>query len=221
MLVDADLPEMDGFRLIREMRAGGGITGPLVMMLNPANPPASEASFQEWNVASRLMKPVLQAELLEAMRQALGASPEYSKTREPSPNAYSRERRNWNVLLAEDNPVNQLLARRILERWGCTVTIACDGLQAVQACDQQSFHAILMDVQMPQLDGFEATALIREKERGLARHVPILALTAHATSGYREQCLAAGMDDYIAKPLTAKQLLVKLDQLAAPPAHTP
>jgi CheY-like chemotaxis protein len=123
------------------------------------------------------------------------------------------EQRKWKVLLAEDNLVNQRLALRTLEKWGCSVTVAVDGKEALEALDRQTFDVVLMDVQMPRIGGFEATAAIREKERQTGTHLPILALTAHAMTGDRERCLEAGMDDYISKPIRARELLEKMDRL--------
>jgi CheY-like chemotaxis protein len=115
--------------------------------------------------------------------------------------------RSLRVLVAEDNPVNQLLARRLLEKLGHTVLTAATGRQAVEDTAREAPDLILMDVQMPEMDGFEATAAIRAAEAGTARRVPIVALTAHALQGYREQCVAAGMDEYLTKP-------IRLDELA-------
>jgi signal transduction histidine kinase len=119
------------------------------------------------------------------------------------------------VLLAEDTPVNQKLATRVLEKRGHTVTVAANGVEAVAAWEQHHFDIILMDVQMPQLDGLTATGIIREKEAKRGTHIPILAMTAHAMAGDRERCIESGMDDYISKPLNANLLLEKIDALTA------
>jgi two-component system, sensor histidine kinase and response regulator len=119
------------------------------------------------------------------------------------------------VLLAEDNPVNQRLALRVLEKRGHKVQVACNGIEAVSAMKHQSFDVVLMDVQMPEVDGFEATATIRELEKGSARHTPIIAMTAHALNGDKERCLEAGMDAYIAKPIRFLELLDLVARCAA------
>ena len=118
------------------------------------------------------------------------------------------------VLLAEDNAVNQTIATRVLEKQGHLVTVASDGRQAVALLDRACFDVVLMDVQMPEMDGFEATGVIRAGERGTSRHMPIIAMTAHAMHGDRDRCIAAGMDDYIAKPLDVRGLLELLEKFA-------
>jgi len=130
----------------------------------------------------------------------------------PPPPASPQARR---VLLAEDNPVNQRVVVKILEKQGFSVVLAQNGREAATAADRGSFDIVLMDVQMPEMDGFEATAEIRRQEQGTGRHLPIIALTAHALSGDREACLAAGMDDYLSKPIRAQDLLALIAQLTA------
>jgi CheY-like chemotaxis protein len=119
------------------------------------------------------------------------------------------------ILLAEDNMVNQHLVKRLLEKRGHLVTVACSGQEAVDCVRRQSFDVILMDVQMPDMDGLEATALIRERERGKEEHTPIIALTAYTMKGDRERCLAAGMDDYVNKPIDAVKFLEVVESTAA------
>ena len=122
------------------------------------------------------------------------------------------------ILLAEDNDVNQRVALRILQKAGHNVETAVNGVEVLKALDQTAFDLILMDVQMPKMDGFEATAAIREKEKGRRRHIPIIATTAHAMNGDRERCLAAGMDDYISKPVCAASLLALIERYH--PSHS-
>jgi CheY-like chemotaxis protein len=117
------------------------------------------------------------------------------------------------VLLAEDNLINQRLAVRMLEKLGCSVTVAADGAEAVEAVAREPFDVVLMDVQMPRMGGFEATRLIRQRENQSGLHLPIVALTAHAMTGDKERCLEAGMDDYVTKPIRPQELLGKLDAL--------
>jgi CheY-like chemotaxis protein len=125
------------------------------------------------------------------------------------------------ILLAEDHPVNRKLAILILERQGHAVTAVQNGRQALAAVEQRSFDVVLMDIQMPEMDGIEATLLIREREKGTSRHVPILAMTAHAMKGDREKCLAAGMDGYVSKPIRPAELLAAISASVPGPMITP
>ena len=117
------------------------------------------------------------------------------------------------ILVTEDNPINQRVAVRLLEKQGHTVAVAANGSEALAALERQPFDAVFMDVQMPEMDGLEATAIIRAAERGTGRHLPIIALTAHALTGDRERCLAAGMDGYLAKPVQGADLARALDEV--------
>ncbi|MEE1551468.1 MAG: response regulator, partial [Nitrospinaceae bacterium] len=143
--------------------------------------------------------------------------PEVKTAEEPEPSERGLElnRLGLRVLLAEDNPVNQLLARRILEKLACQVVIAKDGKEAVAAHEHESLDLILMDGQMPNMDGFEATVIIRDREKATGAHIPIIALTAHAMEGDRERFLEAGMDAYLAKPFTPGQLVDVINQIVS------
>jgi CheY-like chemotaxis protein len=118
-------------------------------------------------------------------------------------------------LLAEDNPINRLVAVRLLEKRGHTVVVAVNGRDALEKLDQDCFDLVLMDVQMPEMDGFEATAMLRENERATGYHVPVLAMTAHAMQGDRERCLAAGMDGYVSKPVNVDNLFSTIERALA------
>jgi CheY-like chemotaxis protein len=128
--------------------------------------------------------------------------------------AAAKTHKRLRVLLADDNAVNQKIAMRVLEKHGHHVTVAADGRQALAALDRATFDVVLMDVQMPEMDGFEATAAIRGHERETGNHIPIIAMTAHAMPGDRERCIAAGMDSYIAKPLKPPELIELLEKFA-------
>jgi len=126
----------------------------------------------------------------------------------------AKERRKLRILLAEDNAVNQKIAFRVLEKQGHDVTVAADGREALAALDRARFDVVLMDVQMPEMDGFEVTAAIRALELDTSRHLPIIAMTAHAMQGDRERCLAAGMDAYISKPIKSRDLTDRLERFS-------
>jgi CheY-like chemotaxis protein len=170
-------------------------------------------------IAHYLTKPIRQKELLRVLRSALRSEP-------VSPAAHTALRasigvcaRPLNVLLAEDNTVNQKLAVRLLEKRGHKVTVAGNGKEAVEAVARGSFDVVLMDVQMPEMDGFEATGVIRAREHGSDRHLPIVAMTAHAMKGDRELCLNSGMDGYVSKPLQSRELFDAVESLAGPAAR--
>ena len=132
-------------------------------------------------------------------------------------NSLQEEKRKFRILLAVDNAVNQKLATRLLEKRGHRVTVAPDGRQAVAALGRDAFDLVLMDVQMPEMDGFEATTAIREQEKSTGKHMPIIALTAHAMRGDQERCLAAGMDGYIEKPIKAQELVDLMERFSVVP----
>jgi CheY-like chemotaxis protein len=214
VLIDAHMPEMDGFELAARIKRTPELAGATIMMLSSADLTGEAARCRELGVAAFLTKPIRQSELLNAILLALGSS----ATTEPSdagPEAPAeRGCRGLRVLLAEDNPINKRLALRLLEKRGHSVTIATNGREALAAWAAERFDLILMDVQMPEMDGFEATAAIRARERRNGGHIPIIAMTAHALKGDEERCLAAGMDGYVAKPIQATALFAVIASVA-------
>ena len=166
------------------------------------------ADARQMGFAEALAKPVRQATLLRAILSALGSAEERPAEAAPSFRALSERLR---VLLAEDNRVNRLVAINMLKRFGCDVDAAETGREAVEAVAANEYDLVLMDVQMPEMDGFEATAEIRRREAP-GHRLPIIAMTAHAMTGDQERCLAAGMDDYVAKPVTREALVAKLER---------
>jgi PAS domain S-box-containing protein len=213
VLVDCMMPEMDGFALVEAIGRRPELARCTVMMLSSASAVADRARCRKMGVAAYLTKPIKQSDLLTAILASLAQPsfalppPEMSRPTEPG------SRRPLCVLLAEDNPVNQRLVVRLLEKEGHTVVVAANGLEAVDAFHRQRFDVVLMDVQMPEMDGFEAAAVLRAGERQAGGHVPIVALTAHAMKGDRERCLAAGMDDYLAKPIQPGYLRATIERL--------
>ena len=208
ILMDMHMPKMDGFELIEEIRQGPHPSTAMIMMLTSAGHRGDAARCQELEVAAYLLKPIRQSELREAIARVLGAREQ--KGAIPLITRYSlhdaREpAASLRILLAEDNAVNQRLASRLLEKRGHSVVVAGNGREALEALEKHHFDLVFMDVQMPVMDGFEATAAIRKKEGG-GVHLPIVALTAHAMKGDREKCLAGGMDEYLTKPIRPQEL---------------
>jgi two-component system, sensor histidine kinase and response regulator len=210
LLLDAQMPGADGFEAARCARK---LPRPpeIVMMLGASELHSDAGMCRQLGIQHYVVKPVSQNELATALDRALSGLGKVLRT--PAP-ATARELRTLAVLLAEDNSVNQKLATRLLEKMGHRVSLAVNGADAVRAHAAGQFDLILMDVQMPEMNGFEATARIREREKITGEHVPIVALTAHAIQGDRERCLAAGMDDYLSKPLNASALAGKLESLS-------
>jgi signal transduction histidine kinase/CheY-like chemotaxis protein len=208
ILLDAHMPRLDGFELASQIRAG--FTGNATSILMLSSVDLSRPSLQESAVDLFLVKPVARNDLQRAMLNVLGRLP--APIRKPVAAPIEVPRSGLRILLAEDNKVNQMLAVRLLEKLGHHVTVAPDGRCAVELHAAGSFDLILMDVQMPEMDGLEASRLIREREGG-TRYTPIIALTAHAMSGDRERCLQAGMDDYVTKPIRPEELFQKIDAL--------
>ena len=207
ILIDAQMPEMDGFALAECINRNPDWGTATIMMLSSAGQRGDARRCRELGVAAYLTKPVRQGELLDAILTALGTRP----IKEAPPVLVTRHslRENSNhlrILLVEDNAVNQVLAVRLLEKRGHTVAVTGNGKEALAALEKQSFDLVLMDVQMPDMDGFEATAAIRKKEKTSGNHLPVIAMTAHAMVGDRERCLQAGMDDYIMKPIRPEEL---------------
>jgi CheY-like chemotaxis protein len=214
VLLDAMMPEMDGFACAEQIKASPDLEGCTLLMLSSAGRLEETQRCREVGIARWLTKPVKQSDLLNAILEVLGAP----VVEVPSASPLGRAPGNQpvlHILLAEDSPVNQTVAVRLLELRGHRVVVARNGLEALEALEQQSFDVVLMDVQMPKLDGLEATTRLRQREQGTGRHVPVIAMTAHAMKGDRERCLEAGMDGYVAKPIRAQELFEVLETLAS------
>ncbi len=204
-LIDMVMPGMSGLDLVKAIKADPRIAALPLIMLNSLSHQGEAGQAQAAGVAAFVNKPVRVDELRLAILQALNPPADIAQandaTREPE-----LDRLRGHVLVAEDNPVNQAVAEAMLEDLGLTVSVANNGREAVAMVGAESFDLVLMDCQMPELDGFGATAEIRHAEQGSSRHLNIVALTANALQGDREMCLAAGMDDYLAKPFSGEQL---------------
>jgi signal transduction histidine kinase/DNA-binding response OmpR family regulator len=220
VLLDAMMPELDGFAVAECIRTAPETARLPVLMLTSSGQLGETARCRTLGVDGYLIKPIKQSDLLDAILTALGNR---SAEVEPVPlrAADATAMRPLRVLLAEDNLVNQKLVTRMLEPHGHVVEVAANGRAALEALERAAFDLVLMDVQMPEMDGFEATAAIRAAERSSGAHLPIIAMTAHAMKGDRERCLAAGMDAYLAKPVERRELLEVLAQVAPPPADAP
>lgn len=203
VLTDAHMPGCDGFMLTETIRADASLSATKVIMLTSGDRVEDAALCQRWQIAAYLLKPAKHSELLEAIQRTLGV--QVARRALPEVVSEAPTIRPLRILLAEDSPMNQKLAVALLERRGHHVTVAQNGLEAVNAFDRDTFDLILMDVQMPEMDGLKATAAIRLREAGAA-HTPIVALTAHALEGDRERFLEAGMDGYVAKPIRPNEL---------------
>ena len=221
VLTDAQMPEMDGFTLAECIRKDSDLAEATIMMLTSGGQRGDAARCRELGVAAYLTKPIRQAELREAILTVLGVRPQ---PQEKSPlvtrHSLRERRRGLRVLLAEDNAVNQQLAGRLLEKRGHTVVIAPNGRVALEKLEKTNFpgfDVVLMDVQMPEVGGYEATAAIREREKATGDHLPIIAMTAYAMKGDRERCLASGMDGYVSKPLQVEDFFAAIE--AAAQAH--
>jgi PAS domain S-box-containing protein len=211
VLTDMHMPKMDGFTLIEQIRQRREFSASIIMMLTSAGHRGDGARCQELGVAAYLLKPIRQTELREAIARVLGAPP--GKGAIPLVTRYSLQdarapQTTLSVLVAEDNAVNQLLAKRLLEKRGHRVTMTANGREALEALAKDRFDLVFMDLQMPEMDGFQATLELREKEKAKQDdfHQPVFALTAHAMKGDQERCLAAGMDGYLTKPILPQEL---------------
>jgi len=211
-LIDGIMPDMDGLELARRIRGEPGIAGVRLLLLTSAGRPEDNAGVQALDFSACLIKPVRQSELFDALMKVMPPCNPFNEG--PTVRQQDEERSDpprlakgrLRVLLAEDHSVNQKVASRMLERMGHTVVIAPDGRQAIKALEAGDFDVVLMDVQMPEMDGFEAVRAIRQCEAVEGRHMPVIALTAHAMQGDRERCLKAGFDDYLAKPIRRAEL---------------
>ena len=205
VLLDCHMPGMDGFTVTEKTRKECGASQPIILMLSSGAQQGDIERCRQLGIAQHLTKPVRQQELFDSISQALGwvcpLDPE--PVRQAAPGLQSGPLR---ILLAEDNLVNQKLASRLLEKAGHSVYIAGNGRLAVEALARERFDMVLMDVQMPEMGGFEATTVLREQEKETGRHTPVIAMTAHAMKGDREKCIEAGMDDYLSKPVSESDL---------------
>jgi two-component system sensor histidine kinase/response regulator len=220
VIADAQMPDMDGFAFIEEMRKDRSVKCAIIMLLTSGGFRGDAARCRELGVSAYVTKPIGRTELYAAICAVVDqhlAGPEAAP-----PNLVTRHSlreagaiKGLRVLLVEDDRVNQHLAVRLLEKLGHQVELAVDGGEALAALEKKAFDVVLMDIQMPGMDGFEVTSAVREKERSTGAHQMIIATTAHALTGDRERCLAAGMDGYVSKPIHYQDLIRAIDELLA------
>lgn len=222
ILLDALMPGMDGAAFLEQLSREPTIDCPAILMLSPADRREEIARSRAQRVVSCLAKPIRPSELSQAFVEGLQVldAAKTGRRDENSPSKVSRplEGRSLRILVVEDNPLNQLLAVRMIQKAGHSTAVADNGREAVDFLKQETFDLVLMDIQMPVMDGFEATATIRRNERVSGRHLPIVAMTANALKGDREKCLAAGMDDYVTKPIQTAELFAAIATVIDLPA---
>jgi two-component system, sensor histidine kinase and response regulator len=217
VLLDCQMPDVDGFALAQQIQDHPELVRTSIMMLTSADQLGDAMLCRKLGISAYLVKPVRQSELLDLICKSLQQGPrqdqgEVLRVR----NIPLRSSGPSRVLVAEDNMVNQTLARRLLEKRGYIVSVVGDGRAALAALEKESFDIVLMDVQMPVMDGFEATTSIRQREQLSGSHIPIVAMTAHAFKGDQERCLAMGMDAYISKPIRQQELYATIESVLAP-----
>jgi CheY-like chemotaxis protein len=216
VLTDAHMPEMSGFDLAARIQKDPGLAQTAILMLTSDQQRDDASRCRELGIAAYLVKPVRQAELYQAILSALKLRPIIEEAKSPAlavTLSANGPNRPLDILLVEDNVINHTLAKIILGKRGHAVTLATSGAEALAAMEARSFDLVLMDVQMPGMDGFQATAIIRTRELALGRRTPIMAMTAHAMKGDRQRCLQAGMDGYVSKPINITELFEEIDNL--------
>jgi signal transduction histidine kinase/CheY-like chemotaxis protein len=214
VLLDLQMPDMDGFEVGYRIREDPNNSDLQIIMLTSVGMRGDSERCKEIGIGGYLVKPVKQSELLDGIMLAMDRR-DKEKIPVITRHTIHEARRRLRVLVAEDNAVNQKLAIKILEKRGHLVSVVSNGQEAIDALKEEYFDLVLMDVQMPDLDGFEATGRIRNREKEEGGHIPIVAMTAHAMKGDREQCIAAGMDDYVTKPINVNELFTVIERLAA------
>ena len=216
-IVDGHMPDMDGFAVVERILRDGRYASLKLVMLTSASQPEDIARCRKLGVSSYLTKPIKQSELFDVIVSALGEPVTETRTAQRRRRPVRHSQRTLRVLVAEDNQVNQVVATRVLEKLGHKVTVVGNGREAVAAVQANRFDLVAMDVQMPEMDGLEATRVIRSWEKTAGTHIPIIAVTAHAMKGDRDRCVAAGMDGYTSKPIRIKEIEQAIAQLVQLP----
>jgi CheY-like chemotaxis protein len=212
VVTDAHMPDIDGISFTEQIRETPALKSTIIMMLTSGDIPSDPARYEQLKIESCLLKPVNQSELFDEMLPLVGVTAT-DDDHSVRPAAAIDGRRPLKVMLVEDSLLNQRLADAVLQKAGHHVTIANNGREAVETWRTATFDLILMDIQMPEMDGFDATKAIRDLERETGTHIPIIALTAHALRGDRERCLEVGMDAHVSKPIHAERLLETIESV--------
>jgi PAS domain S-box-containing protein len=213
LLLDSQLAGQDGFEVAKRAKERPYAANLKIILLTSVGRNGDQAQCANLGISGCLVKPVKQSELFNAMMMALG-HPIDEEVPRMTQHAIREAQKQLSILLVEDNPVNQKVAAAMLKRRGHRVAVASNGREALETLDKEPVDMVLMDVQMPEMDGFEATEHIRDREKANGGHIPIVAMTAHAMKGDREKCLAAGMDDYVSKPIKGEDLFTVVEKLA-------
>jgi two-component system sensor histidine kinase/response regulator len=212
VLTDAHLPDIDGFHLVEMIRQAPSLSNVKIVILTSSGERGDAARCQKLGVAAYLSKPFDRLELRDVLLRVLAHEPANPEKRAlVTRHAVREQTHSLSFLVAEDNAVNQRLILRLLEKRGHRVVLAQNGREALEASKKQRFDIVLMDLQMPEMGGLEATRLLRENERASGTHLPIIALTAHAMQGDKERCLACGMDGYVSKPINLEELFAAIE----------
>jgi len=215
VLTDAHMPDIDGFGLVERIRQNPLLANSRIVILTSGGERGDAARCQKLGVDAYLSKPFDRLELRDVLLQVLARNPAKPENRVLVTRHSIREQaQSLSFLVAEDNPVNQKLIARLLEKRGHSVMLAQNGQEALELLERRRFDVVLMDVMMPEMDGFEATRRIREREKTGDAHLPIIALTAHAIQGDKERCLSAGMDGYVSKPIKVEELFSVIESAA-------
>jgi len=217
-LLDGRMPLMDGYELGRRIRASATIAATPLLMLVSAIEPGDIGRLRDLKVAGHLIKPIRSADLLTQILMVVGVP--LRRRKEDRGEAPPRRAKALRILLVEDNRVNQFLAMELLTVRGHSVTVATGGREALGLHDRERFDLVLMDIQMPDMDGMEVVNLIRTREKEGAKRTPIVAMTAHAMKGDRERFIASGMDDYVSKPIRVEELFEAIERVLPPPAES-
>ncbi|MFW5839444.1 MAG: response regulator [Planctomycetota bacterium] len=213
VLIDSTCGPVDGFDLAEKIRAGCAGDSPVVMMITSAGTRGDAGRCRKAGIKAYLTKPICEVDLAEAILTVLGRAEPTAREELVTRHSLREGRRRLRVLLAEDNPVNQKLAKRLLENWGHQVEVAGDGQAALDRASSETFDLLILDLQMPRIGGLDVARRIRQSEWDSERHVPMIAMTAHAMKGDRSRCLESGMDDYVSKPIDPERLAEVIGRL--------